>query len=231
MVNQGTPGCSLASADSVKVLTYTDPPGAPCKVGDPAHLLDVYRSLIAQYDPDVVLYLARTDTLTTYLDGTWQYAGMPSFDRWTASRFAQAIPILSSRGARVVFLTSPVYDTGEEGDGSPWPEDDPTRVAADNRLITEAVKGHAGVASVIDLGQLLTPGGHFESAVDNVPVRCADGVHVTIPGGEWVGTRILPQVVSLGQSHADAAAEAIQPRAPVAPQGLPTWYHLLHCAS
>ena len=101
VVNEGTPGCSLASADSVKVLTYTDPPGSPCRVGDPAHLLDDYHSLIAQYDPDVVLYLARSDTLTTYLDGSWQYEGMPSFDRWTASRFAQAIPILSSqRGAR-----------------------------------------------------------------------------------------------------------------------------------
>ncbi len=150
VINEGSPGCSLASADSVKVLTFTDPPGAPCEVGDPAHLLDVYRSLITQYDPDVVLYLARSDTLTTYLDGTWQYAGMPSFDRWTLSRFEQAIPILSSRGAHVVFLTTPIYDTGEESDGSPWPEDDPARVEADNRLITEAVKGHSGVASVID---------------------------------------------------------------------------------
>ncbi len=135
VVNQGTPGCSLASADSVKVLTYTDPPGSPCRVGDPAHLLDYYRSLVARYDPDVVLYLARSDTLTTYLDGSWQYAGMPSFDRWTASRFAQAIPVLSSQGAHVVFLTSPVYDTGEEADGSPVARGRPVRVAADNHLI------------------------------------------------------------------------------------------------
>ncbi len=33
VVNEGTPGCSLASAVSVKVLTYTDPPGAPCRSG------------------------------------------------------------------------------------------------------------------------------------------------------------------------------------------------------
>ena len=227
VVNEGTPGCSLASADSVRVLTYTDPPGSPCRVGDPAHLLEVYRSLVTQYNPDVVLYLARSDTLTTYLDGAWQYAGMPSFDRWTASRFEQAIPILSSQGAHVVFMTSPTYNAGEESDGSPWPEDDPTRVAADNRLITEAVKGHAGVASVIDLGQLLTPGGRFEPTVDNVPVRCGDGVHLTIPGGEWVGTRILPRIVSLGQTHADA--QAVQARLPLPPQPLPPWYHLLHC--
>ena len=133
VVNEGTPGCSLASADSVQVLTFTAPPGAPCRAGDPAHLLDVYRSLIAQYDPDVVVYLARSDTLTTSLDGTWQYAGMPSFDRWIASRFDQAIPVLSAQGAHVVFLTSPLYDSGEETDGSAWPEDNPTRVAADNQ--------------------------------------------------------------------------------------------------
>ncbi len=68
---------------------------------------------------------------------------------------------------------------------------------------------------MIDLGQMLTPGGHFEPSVDNVPMRCADGVHLTIPGGEWVGTRILPQIVTLGQAHADA------PRRPEPGRGWP----------
>ena len=229
VVNEAAPGCSLASADSVQVLTFTAPPGAPCRAGDPAHLLDVYRSLITQYDPDVVVYLARSDTLTTSLDGTWQYAGMPSFDRWLASRFEQAIPVLSSQGAHVVFLTSPVYDTGEETDGSAWPEDDPARVAVDDRLISQAVKASGGVASVMDLGQMLSPGGHFARDVDNVPVRCADGVHLTAQAGELVGTRILPHLVALGRAHADTGA--VQVRAPLGSQAAPSWYGELHCGS
>jgi SGNH domain-containing protein len=229
VVNHGTPGCSLASTSQVKVLIYTDPPGSPCQPGDPGHLLDVYRSLVDRYDPDVVLYVARSDTLTTYLDGTWQYPGMPAFDHWAVSRFEQAIPVLSSRGAHVVFLTSPLYDSGEQIDGTPWPENDPSRVATDNRLLRQAAAQYPGTASVIDLGQMLSPGGHFATAVDGVPVRCADGVHLTVPGGEWVGSRILPQVVSLGQAHASTSAS--EARSALPPQPVPVWYPKLPCGS
>jgi hypothetical protein len=229
VVNHGTPGCSLASAQQVKVLIYTDPPGSPCQPGNPDHLLEVYRSLVDQYDPDVVLYVARSDTLTTLLDGRWQYLGMPSFDRWTLSRFEQAVPVLSSRGARVVFLTSPLYDSGEQVDGLPWPENNPDRVATDNHLLTQAAERYPGVASVIDLGQMLSPGGHFAGTVDGVPVRCADGVHLTVPGGEWVGTRILPQIVSLGRAHASTGVGL--KRAPLPPQPVPAWYPELPCGA
>jgi peptidoglycan/LPS O-acetylase OafA/YrhL len=229
VVNHGTPGCSLASANQVKVLIYTDPPGSPCQPGDPGHLLDVYRSLVERYDPDVVLYVARSDTLTTYLDGTWQHLGLPGFDHWAVSRFEQAIPVLSSRGARVVFLTSPLYDSGEQTDGTPWPENDPSRVAADNRLLRQAADRFPGTASVIDLGQMLSPGGNFARAVDGVPVRCVDGVHLTVPGGEWVGSHILPQVVSLGQAHASTGASEARPALP--PQPMPVWYPKLPCGS
>jgi len=193
------------------------------------HLLDVYRSLVDQFDPDVVLYVARSDTLTTYLDGKWENLGMPAFDRWTLSRFEQAIPVLSSRGAHVVFLTSPLYDSGEQIDGTPWPENDPSRVATDNRLITQAAGHYPDTASVIDLGQMLSPGGHFSSTVDGVPVRCADGVHLTVPGGEWVGSRILPEIVSLGQAHASTSTS--EARVPLPPQAIPAWYSKLPCAS
>jgi peptidoglycan/LPS O-acetylase OafA/YrhL len=229
VVNHGTPGCSLAAGEGVRVLTYSDPPGSPCSANDPDKLLAVYRSLVAQYDPDVVLYFARTDTLTNYVDGRWQYFGMPAFDNWAESRYDQAISVLSSQGAHVVFLTSPLYDSGDQLNGSPWPENDPNRVTVDNRLLTQAVEQHPGVAAVVDLGSMLSPGGRFESFVDDVPVRCGDGVHLTVPGGEWVGTKILPQVVPLGREHATTATALS--RAPLAAQSPPWWYPKLPCGT
>jgi peptidoglycan/LPS O-acetylase OafA/YrhL len=229
VINQGDPGCSLASADQVKVLFYTDPPGQPCQPGNPGHLLQVYQGLVAQYDPDVVIYVARSDTLTTYLDGSWQYLGMPSFDRWTASRFGAAVPVLSSRGAHVVFLTSPFYDSGEGPDGTGWPENTPSRVGTDNSLMTQVAGRFPNVASVIDLGQLLSPGGHYAAKVDGLPVRCGDGVHLTPLGGVWVGTHILPQILALGRTHAAAPAAATRPPAP--PFSVPAWYPELPCRS
>ena len=51
-----------------------------------------------QFDPDVVVYLARSDTLDTELDGSWQHVGEPSFDFWAQARYDQAITALSARG-------------------------------------------------------------------------------------------------------------------------------------
>jgi peptidoglycan/LPS O-acetylase OafA/YrhL len=229
VVNQGSPGCSLAEGNMVKVLWYTDPPGPPCASDDPDHLLSVYRSLVRQFDPDVVVYLARSDTLDTELDGSWQNLGEPTFDRWAEFRYQQAIAVLSSRGAHVVFMTSPFYDSGDESDGQPLPENQPSRVAIDNRLLVKAAGHNPKLASVFNLGGLLSPADHFATQVDGVPVRCQDGVHLTVAGGQWVGERVLPHLVALGRSHAIAAVAAHRPVLP--PQAPPFWYSELPCST
>ena len=185
--------------------------------------------MVRQFDPDVVVYLARADTLDTELDGSWQHVGQPAFDRWAELRFQQAIAVLGSGGARVVLLTSPYYDSGEQGDGQPWPENDPARVTADNALLTKAAAGSPSVASVIDLGSMVSPSGRYAADVDGVPLRCGDGVHFTVPGGQWVGERLLPQLVSLGRSHATAPAQVHRSALP--PQSQPSWYSSLPCGT
>jgi peptidoglycan/LPS O-acetylase OafA/YrhL len=231
VINGGAPGCSLAEGSAVRVLWYTEPPGIPCDPLDPAHLLTSYRSMVRQYDPDVVVYLARSDTLDTELDGTWQHLGQPSFDGWAESRFKQAIAVLSSRGAHVVLMTSPYYQSGEQSDGQPLPENDPARVSTDRRLMAQAVGSEHGVASVMDLTKMLSPTNQFVSDVDGVDVRCTDGIHLTIPGGQWVGERILPHLVSLGRSHAVAASVARRPELPPTALAPPAWYSKLPCAT
>ena len=59
-VNEGSPGCSVSMDQLVKVLWFTDPPGMPYMNGDPAALFTQWRAWFDQYDPDVVIYIART---------------------------------------------------------------------------------------------------------------------------------------------------------------------------
>ena len=94
ILNDGAPGCSLAEAEQVRVLWYVDPPGAPCQADNPRGVIDTYQSLVRQFDPDVVVYLARSDTLDTQLDGAWQHMGQPTFDFWAEARYDQAITAL-----------------------------------------------------------------------------------------------------------------------------------------
>jgi peptidoglycan/LPS O-acetylase OafA/YrhL len=227
IVNRGSPGCSLAEANQVRVLWYTDPPGKPCQSADPEGLLQTYRSMVARFNPDVVVYLARGDTLDTELAGKWQHLGQPSLDSWAESRFQAAASVLASRGAQVVFLTSPFYDSGEQGDGQPWPENAPGRVAIDNRLLHQAAQENPAQATVFDLGSLLSPAGHFATSIDGVAIRCQDGVHMTISGGQWVAARLLPDLVSLGRAHATTAATTA--RTSLSSEPPPSWYGKLPC--
>jgi hypothetical protein len=229
ILNEGSPGCSLAEADQVKVLWYVNPPGIPCQEGNPSAVIDTYTSLVDQFDPDVVVYLARSDTLDTELDGTWQHLGDPTFDFWAEARYDQAITALSARGAHVVLLTSPYYDSGEMPDGSPWPENDPARVAIDNKLLAASAHQARGKASVFDLGALLSPDGQFQTTVSGVTARCGDGVHLTEAGGELVAAQLLPKLVALGRDHAQLPSSQSRPVLPVVAQ--PWWYSELPCGS
>jgi lysophospholipase L1-like esterase len=117
------------------VLWFTDPPGDPCKNGDPAALLAQWRAWVNQFNPDVVIYLARSEMLNQEVNSSWTNLGSPAFDTYLSGRFHQAIDALDSRGAHVVLLTSPFYNSGLQPSGSIWPEDDPSRVTTDNQII------------------------------------------------------------------------------------------------
>jgi hypothetical protein len=76
---------------------------------------------------------------------------------------------------------------------------------------------------------MLSPTDQFVTQVGGVPVRCSDGIHITVAGGQWIGEHLLPTAVSLGRAHALAAAEVHRP--PLPPQSPPSWYSKLPCAT
>ncbi|HET6809694.1 MAG TPA: acyltransferase family protein [Acidimicrobiales bacterium] len=221
VVNAGMPGCSLASDQQDRVLWYTLPPGQPCVAGRPQALLSAWADLVARTRPDVVVYLARSDILDTQHDGQWGHIGQDGFDQWLSGRLAAAVPVLGSGGAPVVLLTSPTYQTGEQSSGDVWPEDDPARVSADTSIL-RSVQG----VTVLDAGAALTPSGDYRPAADGVTLRCSDGVHLTRSGGQWLGARILPELVALGRSHAALPGATTRPPAPTA---TPSWWSKLPC--
>jgi hypothetical protein len=271
-VNEGRPGCSVSMDQLVQVLWFTGPPGTPCRQGDPAALLAQWRAWVDQWNPDVVIYMARGDVLNQQVNANWQHIGDSSFDTYLAGRYQEAVSVLGSRGAHVIMLTSPFYDTGVQPSGAIWPEDDPGRVVGDNFLIDEvaSLRGSAtagggtksgtatttgattttssgtagpgpaggsqpsaaltrGGVTVIDVGRWLSPGGRYSGSVDGVQVRCADGVHLTLAGSEWVARRLLPEIVTLGRAH-----QAVSPSGwwsgDVA-QVPPPWFTQLPCTS
>ena len=146
VVNEGSPGCSVAEGEPGPGAVVHGPTRDTVRGEGPrASVRRLPLAGPAEFDPDVVVYLARADTLDTQLDGSWQHVGERPFDRWAESRFDQAIAVLGSGGAHVVLLTSPFYDSGEQGDGQPWPENAPVRVTDDNTLLKKARAAGSGL--------------------------------------------------------------------------------------
>ena len=222
-VNEGSPGCSVSMDQLVRVLWFTVAPGSPCQDGDPGALLAQWKAWVDQFNPDVVVYLARSDVLDQEQGSTWTHLGDPAFDAHVTARFRQALAVLGRRGAHVVLLTTPMTDTGVQPSGSRWPEDDPGRVLVDNGIIHSL----GPATTVMDVGSWLSPGGKYAATVDGIRTRCDDGVHLTVAGGAWVAQRILPEIALLGRPHQEASPTgtwsgdiALSP---------PAWYATLPC--
>ena len=53
--------------------------------------------------------------------------------------------------------------------------------------------------TLVDLNRMLDPSGQYQTVVDGVTARTTDGIHIAVPGGEWLQPQILPTVTELGR--------------------------------
>jgi len=93
-----------------------------------------------------------------------------------------------------VLMTAPCYDSGEQPDGQPWPEDSADRLNAYNRLVEKVAAANPKKASSFDLDAIACPLGQYKEFMGGVQLRESDGVHFT-----WLGH--LPWPEDLAGSH------------------------------
>jgi hypothetical protein len=167
--------------------------------------------------PAVSMLLFRLDVVDHLLDGRWTRIGEPGYDCELRHRLVEAASVLASDGRPVLLLTSPYYSTGEQPDGSSYPEDAHWRVRAYNAMLRSVAAQFPGVVHVYDLNQLVDPGGQFTLSIGGVSVRWVDGVHFTYSGGRFVLPHLVPVLRQLAAEHPTAAALAALQAAGSAP--------------
>jgi peptidoglycan/LPS O-acetylase OafA/YrhL len=208
--NGGILGCNLSpGAERLGGVVYGVPGGAggPC-----ARWPAIYRRALRQYRPDVVgILIGRFELADTLVDGRWVHVGEAGWDRTLTGELDRAVEICSSLGARVVLFTFPYLDPPlEQPDGTPWPENAPSRVDAWNRIVRHVAAEHPKAVTLVRLNALLDPGGRFTYFLGGVRVRWKDtGIHITRAGGELLQPKILPLVDELGlaaRRHAPVTA-------------------------
>jgi len=161
-----------------------------------------WKADVDAFHPDVVLLAdGEYEVRDQHLGGTWQHIGTPPVDARETRALQQATAVLGSDGAHVALLTAPYYQQPEQGDGQPWPEDDPARVDRYNALLGQVATASHGRVTVLALGARLDPHGHFTRTIDGVVVRFADGIHVTAAGATLVSPWLLTTAAGLGTAN------------------------------
>jgi peptidoglycan/LPS O-acetylase OafA/YrhL len=197
-------GCGIATTEPYNAHGTIQDSLAPCKE-EPA----LWQTAVDTLHPQVVAVIVGWwETMDRMYQGRWQHLGDPAFDAYEASKFEQAVSILSSRGAHVALMTAPYFDTGEQPDGQPWDEDSPQRVNILNRIIKSVAARHPGVVSVIPLGKILSPDGHFTWKINGQTVRLSDGIHTTKAAAVLEAPIILPDLAAMARHPAPPAKAA-----------------------
>ncbi len=126
----------------------------------------------------------------------------------STARSSDAVNIFSAHGAKVVLFTMPYIDPATSATGTTFPENSAARVDEFNAILQKVATDHRSVVTVVDTNKLLDPAGHFQSVIDGVTVRWADGIHISEPGGVWLQPHVLPEVGRLGLAARAAGAGA-----------------------
>ena len=194
VINKGVLGCDLDNLDAISSGQH-DIPESTCR-----HWKTLWAAEVRALHPEVVGLLAgRWDITDHLLNGQVVSIDQPAWNRHLEDEMNQVVAVLSAEGAKVVLLTMPYIAPPQEApDGSVYPENRKSRVDEYNQILRRVAARHPGEVRVIDLNAVLDPKGQFQTVVDGVTVRWADGIHVTKAGGQWIQPAVLPVVAQLG---------------------------------
>ncbi|MCL4435073.1 MAG: acyltransferase [Actinobacteria bacterium] len=199
--DKGILGCGIAMGGYVQIQGKTEQVGWACNPhappGNPPWPV-LWSKWISEFKPDVVVLLAgRWEVANRTYHGHWTNIENPTYAAYIKSSIARAVQVGTSQGADMILMTAPCYDSGEQPDGLPWPEDSPARLDIYNSLLSQVAESadalRPGLVHVEHFHSLVCPHGHYQADFHGVEVRSPDGVHFTTPqGGEYLAPKILP---------------------------------------
>jgi photosystem II stability/assembly factor-like uncharacterized protein len=206
LIDGGLDGCDLARGavlgnpgSALGVPQAGAGPCAPTGPGWPA----AYTNDVAKDRPNLsLLVLGPWDLSTRFVNGQWLSPGQPAYDAYYQAQVTTAVNILTADGGRVAITTVPYVHTSGPQRCVPLPattKDCPTeseRVNALNSIAYQEAKDDPHRVTVIDLSKKLSPAGRYARTIDGVTVRAADGVHLSEPGGEWIGSWLFAHIVA-----------------------------------
>ncbi|MSO60333.1 MAG: acyltransferase [Ilumatobacteraceae bacterium] len=160
---------------------------SPEKLSDPNVISWV--SSVAQFRPDVVIgYITAWDAcdrLVPSLGPEWTHVGISNFDEYAKKEYRLATEVLTSTGAKMIWLT------GAHVDRVITPQNDPSRIDALNELVVDATVGLR-----VEFGDFPTFIGPVGAKRDREIRR--DGLHLSDNGKTQVATWLTSELLGVG---------------------------------
>lgn len=188
LINAATVGCGVAIAWDggwASSVFIPGPPAPPCRSA--SELTTAWRGLLQRYQPDVVIYANRMDTISQEVvpgsSDRMKSLLDPGFQSYLQDAMTQAVSVLASTGAHVILTTAAPTKFGLTG----GPYDDPHRWTIYDSILRSVAARSSGQVSIFDLGRFFGGDGpvpvfHLTNAT-GVRWRCTDGLHFTEAGG------------------------------------------------
>jgi hypothetical protein len=186
-------GCGLAIDGRTRYQGTTGDIGPKCR-----ELWEEWGRTVEAFDPQVVMVLTGPWDVADHQlpgDDEWVAPGDAVYDAYLHDQFQAATDLLSAHGALVLWLSSPLIDSGRQMTNRPadgFPESDPDRMARLNELILEIVDDdpHAELGDYA--GRLRTyPGGELDETLR------PDGIHLANDQSHLIGNWLGPEVIAI----------------------------------
>jgi peptidoglycan/LPS O-acetylase OafA/YrhL len=192
---------------------------APCQAkpeGGEVPWTTAWPNWLREVRPNLVVLLAgRWEVLDHLFKGKRTNILHARYAAYIKHQLEVAVRIGTSTGAHMVLLTAPCYSSGEEANGTPWPQDNVSRVQAYNRLVKEVGGEYPKKVTVQNLYALSCPHGQYKATFGTGVLRDADGIHFSMArgqGGALLAPILLPEWESLGHDQeADGGHVLITP--------------------
>ena len=129
-----------------------------------------------------------------------QVPGDPAFDDYLTKQYMHAYDILSSRGAKVLWVKSPCARPSI----GPWPHDSrggplsTARIRHVNDTILPRVARQRPGLRTFDLFRVLCPAGVFDDEIGGFSDFRPDGIHFSPPASVWLAEHYGAQILEAG---------------------------------
>jgi len=156
---------------------------------------------LESYQPNIVIVLVGGWDMTDRMFPEWgpepHKIGDEIYDAWLISEYEAAMDLLTSQGARVVWLTSPCLAARGGGMGV-W---DPARTSQLNEVLRRLAAKRGKEIELIDFNAKICPDDDFTNQLAGMSNIRPDGAHLSNEAADWTAEWLMDAILPSDQAQ------------------------------